>query len=70
MRNVRILSECRAVCGEVGSLAEAWAMPTEVRAWWISEMNREREASSEAAPPVTSDGRRILRADVPRGKRG
>lgn len=68
MRNLNLLRECRAVSGEVGSLAEAWALPTEVRAWWISEMNREREGAAEGSQ-TTADGRRIVRTDVPRSRR-
>jgi hypothetical protein len=69
MRNLNLLKECRAVAGEVGSLSEAWALPTEVRTWWISEMNKEREGITDAKA-VTSDGRRVVRTDVPRGRRG
>lgn len=68
MRNTRLLSELRTVCGEVGSLGEAWALPTEVRAWWISEMNREREPAPDTG--LSQDGRRIIRSvDVPRARR-
>jgi hypothetical protein len=56
------------VATEVGSFFEAWGLPTEVRSWWISEMNREREGIAEASQ-VTGDGRRIVRTDVPRGRR-
>lgn len=68
MRNLNLLRECRSVAEEVGSFTEAWGLPTEVRAWWISEMNREREGIAEGAR-TTSDGRRIVRAEVPRGRR-
>jgi hypothetical protein len=68
MRNLNLLRECRAVAGEVGSFAEAWVLPTEIRAWWISEMNREREGIAEGTQ-VTPDGRRVVRSDVPRGRR-
>ncbi len=72
MRNVRLLGECRAVAGEVGSFAEAWQLPTEVRTWWVSEMMKEREGdgSGNGPPSTSSDGRRIVRSDVPRGNRG
>jgi hypothetical protein len=64
MRNVRLLEECRFVTKEVGSLSEAWAMSTEVRGWWISEILKEREGRPTESQ--TSDGRRVVRAEIPR----
>jgi len=50
-RNLGLLRELRYVASEVG-LAEARRMPTEVRKWWMGEMQREgaaREAELERA---------------------
>lgn len=67
IRSASLLRECRAVSIEVGSFSEAWALPSEIRGWWISEMLKERE--SENSPATPSDGRRIIRTDVPRANR-
>ena len=69
LRNVSLLRQCRAVSSEVGSLSEVWAMPTEVRTWWLGEMERERQAGEGHAPELRADGRRIVSADVPRQAR-
>ena len=37
------MQELRAVCKEVGSLSEAMKMPTEIRKWWISQIEKENE---------------------------
>lgn len=59
-----LLSELRSVAPEVGGLAEARRMPSEVRRWWLSEMYKEADRRN-GSPDVSGDGRKVVR-DVPR----
>lgn len=60
-----ILQELRFVSMEVG-LHEARRMPTEVRRWWIEEMQRERQSRNDEVEQMS--GRKKV-TDVPRGRK-
>jgi hypothetical protein len=60
-----LLQELRFVASEVG-LYEARRMATEVRRWWIEEMQKERQGPSEQEA-LTGQRKRV--AEVPRGRR-
>jgi hypothetical protein len=61
-----ILQELRFVTHEVG-LHEARRMPTEVRRWWIEEMQKERQTRTDEVEQLAGGKKRV--ADVPRGRR-
>lgn len=42
-KQIQILSELRAVCKEVGSLSEAKKMSTDIRKWWLGQIEKENE---------------------------
>jgi hypothetical protein len=48
------------VTREVGSLSEAWRMPTEVRRWWLDQMRKEIEEQQEEFERAS--GRRTVSA--------
>lgn len=59
-QQLRLMQELRYISREVG-LTEARRMPTEVRVWWINQMQREK------APEDYGEGRKVTK-DVPRSK--
>lgn len=58
------LSELRLVVQEVGSLADARSMPTEVRKWWCDQIIEKNNARNNNNPPPESGGKRFITKDV------
>lgn len=57
---IRLLQELRSVSQEVGGIEPARKLPTEVRKWWVEQIEKEKE-QFPVNPGVSADGRTVVR---------